>query len=201
MSAAPATVKKRAPSLRGQLATGALMCIAALVVAAFMHPSPWPAAGRSGIAWRYQALVAVVFLLGAAACAWVVLAVPRLRSKLPIEGALGGFDLSGPRPLIIALAAGVGEELLFRAVLQTLLGLWLAAVVFALAHARTATLTDSRRGRFVYLVNVFVVGVGLGLVFEYIGLLAVIALHTAIDLAALLCLRHLQSRRHVVAAT
>lgn len=44
-------------------------------------------------------------------------------------------QLTWPVALLIALTAGVGEEILFRGVLQRWVGLWGQAVLFGLAHA------------------------------------------------------------------
>jgi uncharacterized protein len=90
----------------------------------------------------------------------------------------------------VGLCAGVGEELLFRAALQPLVGLWIGAVIFAAAHIRTATLSSpSNVKRFSYLLNVAVAGVVLGLVFEHLGLVAAILVHATIDIVGLLVLR------------
>lgn len=49
------------------------------------------------------------------------------------ESLLGNFDTVWEW-LALAVAAGLGEELLFRGALQPVLGLWPTAVVFAVAH-------------------------------------------------------------------
>lgn len=89
--------------------------------------------------------------------------------------------------LLISLAAGIGEEMLFRGFLQAYLtdrlGLWpavaLASIVFGLCHAITPT----------YLVLGAGMGVYLGLVWVYTGnLLTVIVAHTVYDFIALVLL-------------
>ncbi|MEE8409826.1 MAG: type II CAAX endopeptidase family protein, partial [Myxococcota bacterium] len=42
--------------------------------------------------------------------------------------------ISAREALVIALLSGIGEEALFRGTLQPTLGLWLAAVIFAVLH-------------------------------------------------------------------
>jgi membrane protease YdiL (CAAX protease family) len=103
-----------------------------------------------------------------------------------------GLKLTGMQVVAISSAAGLGEEILFRAALQPLMGLWLAAALFAIAHIRSAALADSKFKKVVYLLNVCVIGVGLGLVFQFLGLLTAIATHSIIDWAALASLRRLQ---------
>ena len=195
-------MKQRIPSLLGQVATCLLLCTAAAILFLLAPSLSWSNSWQAGIAWRGQIIVAMAFGACCAAIALAILAVPRFRRAVPVASSLWRLDLSGAKPLVIALAAGIGEELLFRAALQPLVGLWFASALFAIAHARTAALgTSSTAKRIAYVANVFVVGVCLGLVYEYLGLLAVVALHTFIDLAALLALRRLQVQGHGAAGT
>jgi membrane protease YdiL (CAAX protease family) len=85
----------------------------------------------------------------------------------------------------ISVLAGVGEELLFRGVLQETFGGWmgvwagvaLAAVLFGLLHAVTPS----------YAVLAAVMGVYLGLVFHFTdNLLAAVVAHAVYDFVALI---------------
>jgi membrane protease YdiL (CAAX protease family) len=62
---------------------------------------------------------------------WVVRALRRTYRDVlrPIFGSIGVIDL-----LVISAAAGLGEELLFRAGLQPVLGLVATSVVFGVVH-------------------------------------------------------------------
>jgi hypothetical protein len=82
------------------------------------------------------------------------------------------------------------EELLIRAALQPLLGLWWSSALFTLAHWRTAALVRSAANRAFYLINVFIVSLALGLLYEHVGLLAAILAHATIDIAALYSMRN-----------
>jgi hypothetical protein len=90
------------------------------------------------------------------------------------------------RPLEIAavsLAAGVGEELLFRGAVQAEFGLVVASVLFGLAHV-------GGRSSVVFGVWVAVIGVALGgLAHAAGGLLAPIVAHAAYDAAAICYIR------------
>ncbi|MCL4266397.1 MAG: CPBP family intramembrane metalloprotease [Anaerolineae bacterium] len=55
---------------------------------------------------------------------------------------LGGLDSVGAW-LILALATGIGEEILFRGALQPVLGLGVTAVLFALVHVQYGLLTPA----------------------------------------------------------
>jgi hypothetical protein len=96
---------------------------------------------------------------------------------------------------LISLLAGVGEELLFRGVLQAALAGWIggplgawiaiaaASVVFGLCHAVSRT----------YFVLATLISVYLGLLFVWTGnLLAPMAAHAVYDFAALVYLLYLR---------
>lgn len=111
-----------------------------------------------------------------------------------LEPALGSMLVSlGPAGMfVIALAAGLGEEILFRGVLQPLLGIVLASVIFGALHALSLG----------YFLFATVFGFYLGWVFEATGHLAVpIVAHAAYDVFALYLLRRIYvARRDAPAA-
>lgn len=95
-----------------------------------------------------------------------------------------GFTFTLPRIVLMALAAGVSEELLFRGVLQVwssgFLPVWLAIfatnAIFGALHARTLG----------YALIAFAVGVYFGALFELTGdLLTPITAHALYDAVAL----------------
>ncbi len=75
----------------------------------------------------------------------------------------------------ISLIAGIVEELLFRAALQPVVGIWWAAFAFMLAHGFAPVRLHVM---LVYLSIIFLAGVWLGIAYENLGLLCVITLHT-----------------------
>lgn len=75
----------------------------------------------------------------------------------------------------ISLMAGVVEELLFRAAIQPVAGIWITALLFMLAHGFAPLRFQAL---LVYLSILFLAGVWLGIAYEKLGLLCVIALHT-----------------------
>jgi membrane protease YdiL (CAAX protease family) len=85
---------------------------------------------------------------------------------------------------LVALLAGVGEELLFRGVLQNLLGRWttpiagllIASLLFGLAHALSR----------LYFLLAFVIGLCFGwIVFQYNDLVVPMVAHSLYDFVAL----------------
>ena len=99
------------------------------------------------------------------------------------------LDLSGWNPLWISLAAGVGEELLFRGALQPWLGLWATSALFALAHIRAYRLRQLDRRVLVQALGLLAASLALGLIAKYAGLLSAILAHVAVDVAGLLTIR------------
>ena len=85
--------------------------------------------------------------------------------------------------IVISIAAGIGEELFFRGVLQPEIGLVAASIVFGLVHM-------GGRGTFSVACWVAVMGLALGMLANVSeGLVAPIVAHTAYDAAAIGYLR------------
>ena len=185
----------RTPSLKGQLVTCLLFVALALIITVTLHPEPLFSQWTGGRPIEMQLTIAGVFAVLCGAGASIALRIQYFRRFLKVPEVLQKIDLSGEKPWIVGFCAGVGEELLFRAALQPLIGLWLGAVVFAAAHIRTATIgSSSKLKRLAYMLNLAVAGVALGLVFEHLGLLAAVLIHATIDVVGLLVYRSLSVR-------
>ena len=192
---------RRAPSLKGQIATCLLLVALAFVITIAFHPAPAFSEWKVGMPLGEQFAVAFAVAGALSVGAIIALQFPRLRNRVRVPDALHSIDLSGAKPWIVGLCAGIGEELLFRAALQPLLGLWFGALIFAVAHVRTATLgSTSSIKRTAYMLNVAVAGVALGLVFEHIGLLAAVLIHATIDVVGLLVYRSVAARNALQSA-
>ena len=90
-------------------------------------------------------------------------------------------DLVGPlAALAVSLSAGIGEELLFRGALQPRFGLVLTSLLFAIGHAHY--------GLSPAMVEVFVVGLVLGLVRRRTNTTACLVIHAGYDFLDLLLL-------------
>ena len=104
--------------------------------------------------------------------------------------AYGRLDLSGRNPVWISLAAAIGEELLFRAALQPLLGVWITSLVFLLTHTPVYQFRKVDRATLVQAAGVFGASVALGFIYQYVGLLAAMVVHTALDVVGLYVVRN-----------
>jgi membrane protease YdiL (CAAX protease family) len=87
--------------------------------------------------------------------------------------------------VLVSLLAGFGEELFFRATLQPALGLWPAALVFALAHTGVSV----SPAKLAFAAFVFVMGLLLGTLYVRAGLVAAMVTHAVYDLAFLLAVK------------
>ena len=97
-----------------------------------------------------------------------------LNTLQPLFGGLSGIQIA-----IISVAAGVGEELLFRGVLQPEFGLIPAGVIFGLLHM-------GGRGTLAFGLWAMAMGSVLGLLAVWTnGLLAPIVAHAVYDAAAM----------------
>jgi len=104
--------------------------------------------------------------------------------------AYGRLDLSGLNPVWISLAAAIGEELLFRAALQPLLGVWITSVIFLLTHTPVYQFRRLNKATLVQAAGVFGVSVVLGFIYQNVGLLAAMMVHTALDVVGLYVVRN-----------
>lgn len=82
----------------------------------------------------------------------------------------------------LSLFAGAGEELLFRGAIQPLIGIWLTSLIFVGLHGY---FKFKSLGHFVFGAMMFGLSVGLGYIYEYIGLIAAISAHAVYDMIML----------------
>lgn len=149
--------------------------------------------------WSYEAVVAGVLaalpmlvLLGVIV-RWPVGPLRRVRDYFADELAPALHGCEWPDLGVLSVAAGVGEEMLFRGVIQGALGRWLgvapaivlASLLFGLLHPVSVA----------YVVVAAVLGAYLGTVWVVSGnLLTVIVAHALYDFVALRVLLHLNDQ-------
>jgi membrane protease YdiL (CAAX protease family) len=162
------------------------VCLAALIIG-FRH-----LAGAPGPRLPIPVEVAIGLPLGLVAGApigWGLLRSP-LRGSV-VRGVVPMRTIVSARWSILAASvmAGFAEELLFRAALQTWIGIGWASVLFGLAHSGTARLQEGLSpGKLAYLVVAVGAGVLLGLLYRAAGLAAAMSAHAGFDAGILLVL-------------
>ena len=134
--------------------------------------------------WGLAILVILLFLAFDYAVLWI------WQQLWPTSHALVGDitanlfgNLTSPlAALVVSLSAGLGEELLFRGALQPRLGLVLTSLLFAVGHAHY--------GLSPAMVEVFVVGLVLGLVRRRTNTTTCLVIHAGYDFLDLILLPH-----------
>ncbi len=91
--------------------------------------------------------------------------------------------------LLTGVIAGIGEELLFRGVLQSFIGIWITSLIFMFAHAQFWAVPPISKGKMAFAVFAFLCGVLLGYVYIIFGLLCAIIIHAMIDSFAFVYLK------------
>jgi membrane protease YdiL (CAAX protease family) len=191
---APARAQVR---LSAQVLTCLVLCLLAAAILTFSRERPWHLFSRP-LDPLWQLLIGQGLALLASGASWLL-----YRRSADSEASMrtvanyARLDLRGHNPLWIALCAAVGEELLFRAALQPLLGVWIVSLLFLASHVPLFQLRRLKRldrPALVQAAGVFVASVALGYVFQYVGLLAAMLVHLWIDIVALLVVRSVLQR-------
>lgn len=160
-----------------------------IFIISFFAEQPLSELWSYGENWGYQLLRGVLFgTIAVLNMLWLIrtplLTAPREFFTQLIKKA----DLKLPDIIFLSLAAGIGEEILFRAAIQHYLGIWLTAIVFVAVHGY---LNPYNTKMSVYGILMVFVSAGLGYLFEYVGLLAAISAHFLIDLVLFIRFRYL----------
>lgn len=121
-------------------------------------------------------------------CIAAFLAIQLINSKLMLpvlnkySNIIGDLNLNFWMVIFISICAGVGEELLFRAALQPLWGIWITSIAFVALHGYLNPL-DWRMS--IYGTYLTMVIIGVGFMYQYWGIWAAASAHTAIDIVLL----------------
>jgi membrane protease YdiL (CAAX protease family) len=181
--------------LRTQLLSCAALGLVGVVIL-LLRQQPLAALLQAGLPWWQQVLAGIALGLATGGIsALTTLRKPHSEVVQRTATSYARLDLSGWNPLWISLAAGVSEELLFRAALQPLLGIWGASVLFLLVHAGAYDFRRFDRAALWQAGGVFGMSVLFGFAFDYVGLLAVMLAHAIVDIIGLYLVRHLAGRK------
>jgi membrane protease YdiL (CAAX protease family) len=130
----------------------------------------------------WSILAGLTVAAAASGVLWLARKLPALDVLQRFQGRLVRGWTTGDA-LAVALLSGLAEEALLRALLQPLLGLFPAAILFAVLH-----LVPDRR-LWMWPAIALALGLVLGLLFEHFGYPAAAAAHILINALALLRLR------------
>lgn len=178
--------------LRSQLLSCAFLAIIAMTIIVFVQRVPPISLLAAGLPWWQQPLAGVgIGLAVGAASAVTTLRKPSAEAVQRTATSYARLDLAGWNPFWISLGAGISEELLFRAALQPLIGIWGASLLFLLVHAGAYDFRRFDRAALWQAAGVLGMGVLLGLTFEYVGLLAAMVAHAVVDIVGLYLVRRI----------
>ena len=188
-------------SLRQQLTICAVFCALALVVILLFHRKPNVSTLLHGLPLVYQILLGMAF----GAIYWVASVlgsrfIAKRKAAQHIAESYNRLNLAGWNPLWIAVAAGFGEELLFRGALQPLLGIWLTSVLFVLVHIRAYRFSTLNKRVWLQSFSIFAISVVFGFVAIYAGLITAMIVHATMDAVALYVVRRMAHAPSAVAA-
>lgn len=141
----------------------------------FSHPEPWLDLGAT-TAHLYSALLGLT--LGLMAVAATLTLVRKTTWARTLHSELRPLATGLPPVGILALAvfSSLGEELLFRSVLQTSTNIWIQALVFGLAHQLPG------KARFTWALWATIMGVLFGALFQATGsLLGPLVAHATVN--------------------
>jgi len=172
-----------------------VFCAIAAPIVYFTQDAPLAVFSRPA-APMWQLLIGQALALVAAIASYAVYRMTaRSASTARTIETYARLDLRGLNPLWMALAAAVGEEMLFRAALQPLLGVWITSVLFLATHVPVYRFRQLDKATLAQAAGVFGISVALGFICQYVGLIAAMLVHLWIDIVGLLVVRAALSAR------
>ncbi|KAB1064341.1 CPBP family intramembrane glutamic endopeptidase [Salibacter halophilus] len=129
--------------------------------------------------WYMQLLIGAIIGVIAGFGAWRITLTKFMSDILNRYGKLvKSFKMNTWDSLFMSLCAGIGEEILFRGVIQHYWGIWLTAIFFVAIHGYL----NPRDWRIsIYGAYMTLVIAGIGYLYEYSGIVAAATAHAAID--------------------
>lgn len=160
-----------------------------VIAAIWLSFRPFPYESSVGVLGMIvMAALLVAVLLGGAWLLEKTLPSFRQASKL-LERALNSFTITLPLAFTLAALSAVSEELLFRAALMPLIGVWGQALIFALMH-------PAPKNAWSYTVFTGIAGLAFGYATLYSGsLIPAIVAHFIINFQGFLDLRNKAQKR------
>jgi membrane protease YdiL (CAAX protease family) len=182
-------------TLRNVLISAIAQAILALVILHFTQPAAIGTLAQDALPSLQKAGIGLAFGLGMAALQVAGINASQRWRRFLVR-AVGSTPLSTAHIVIIGVAVGIAEELLFRAAIQPLVGVTAASLIFAAVHWNYAAVRGSRETiafSVLAFALVFLISVVLGQVFLAFGLGAAIVAHASYDIAVLLKYRELHT--------
>ncbi|MDI6402233.1 CPBP family intramembrane metalloprotease [Balneolaceae bacterium ANBcel3] len=174
--------KKKRPAL---LALSGLSLVLYVLVAAllfyFFHDDPIKSLRGGFSSPTVQIIAGLLSGCGFAFFIWLAIFISPVSSILSdysIVRTVAQLKLTRFDQMQLSFFAGLGEEVLFRAAIQPLLGIWLTSVLFVGIHGYFKWTSWKH---LVFGLMMFLLSIGLGFLYQYTGLIAAISAHVIYD--------------------
>jgi membrane protease YdiL (CAAX protease family) len=193
-SHATGTVPSRI-TLRNVLIAAASEIVIALSIIHFTEPAVMATLAQAAVPSLRTAAIGLATGLGMAALQIAGINASQ-RWRRFLSRAVGSTPRSTAHIVVIGVAVGIAEELLFRAAIQPLVGVTAASLIFAAVHWNYAAPRGSRETlalSALAFVLIFLISVVLGHVFVAFGLGAAIVAHASYDIVVLMKYRQLSA--------
>jgi uncharacterized protein len=167
------------------LASAVIYVSLALVIVRYFHDEPLVHLFSHGSGIAAQLLIGLVFgILAAAGIGFVIWRTPisGILQDYAIVDMVMGMRFTRFDRIQISFFAGTGEELLFRGAMQPVLGIWLTSLIFVAMHGYFKFRSPKH---ILFGAMMFALSVGLGLLYEWAGLIAAMTAHAVYDLVML----------------
>jgi len=132
----------------------------------------------------YELLIGLIYGIFAGLIAWRII---KLKILEPIrdkyQDIIGSLRMNIGTIIIVSICAGVGEEILFRGILQSYFGIWITAVGFVAIHGYLNPLDWRISFYGTYMTLAIVV---IGYLYQLYGLTSAMLAHTMIDIVLLI---------------
>lgn len=145
----------------------------------FWLGEPFPGIFAGEESWHFQAGYGIVYGIAASLIAILYIKMPFFKNSLKTYIRLvKRLKLTYNDIVFFSFCAAVGEEILFRAAIQPIIGIWPTAVLFVALHGY---LTPYNWRLSIYGIFMVLVSAGFGYLYEYVGLFSAITAHFLID--------------------
>ena len=139
---------------------------------------------QSAYSLIYQLGAGLIYGVLAGLICWYIISSGFMRnSRIKYVSVMREMNMSYFDIIFISICAGVGEEILFRGVLQEFMGIIITSVVFVAIHGYL-NFRDWRITIYGLVMSILIVGVGI--MFETMGVIAPAVAHTVIDIILLM---------------
>lgn len=153
---------------------------------------------KSDYSLVFQVTTGVIYGVVTAILCWLVISAGMMRkARIRYISVMREMNMSYFDIVLISICAGVGEEILFRGVLQEFMGIIITSILFIAIHGYY-NYKDWRIS--LYGLTMTIVIIGIGIIYERMGIMAPAIAHTIIDiiLLTLICKGNLDKDVHYV---